>query len=118
MLCEKFVLRWLWENGIKEHMDRDQFGGIPGNSISHYLIEITNFILFNQDLSKPILTIMLLVDFNKGFNRMDHKIIIQTLFSLGIPGWLLNSVASYLENQKLVVGYKGNLQSKPCCQEV
>ena len=88
-------------------MDRDQFGGMPGNSIAHYLIEITNFILFNQDLSKPIQTIMLLVDFSKGFNRMDHKIIIQTLFSLGIPGWLLNIVASYLENRKLVVRYKG-----------
>ena len=106
MVCEKFVAKWLWENGLKEHMDRDQFGGMPGNSIAHYLIEITNFILFNQDLSKPIQTIMLL-DFSKGFNRMDHKIIIQTLFSLGIPGWLLNIVASYLENRKLEVRYKG-----------
>ena len=107
MVCEKFVAKWLWENGLKEHMDRDQFGGMPGNSIAHYLIEITNFILFNQDLSKPIQKIMLLVDFSKGFNRMDHKIIIQTLFSLGIPGWLLNIVASYLENRKLEVRYKG-----------
>ena len=98
MLCEKFVVRWLWENGLKENMDRDQFDEMPGNSTAHYLIEITNFILLNQDLSKPIQTIMLLVDFSKGFNMMDHKIIIQTLFSLGIPGWLLNIVAFYLEN--------------------
>ena len=81
MVCEKFVVKWLWENGLKEHMDRDQFGGMPGNSIAHYLIEITNFILFNQDPSKPIQTIMLLVYFSKGFNRLDHKIIIQTLLS-------------------------------------
>ena len=98
MLCETFVVRWLWENGLKEIMDRDQLDGMPGNSIAHYLIEITNFIPLNQDLSKSIQTIMLLVDFSKGLNRMDHKIIIQTLFSLGIPGWLLNIVASYLEN--------------------
>jgi hypothetical protein len=107
MQCEKFVVKWLWENGLKKPMDRDQFGGLPGNSIAHYLIEVTNFILFNQDISKPIQTIMLLVDFSKGFNRMDHTIIIQTLFSLGIPGWLLNIVASYLENRKLQVRYKG-----------
>ena len=66
-------------------MDRDQFGGLPGNSIAPYLIEVTNFILFNQDLFKPIKTIMLLVDFSKGFNRMEDKIIIETLFSLGLP---------------------------------
>jgi hypothetical protein len=49
---------------------------------------------------------MLLVDFSKGFNRMDHKSIIQTLYTLGIPGWLLNIISSYLENRKLEVRYK------------
>ena len=107
MQCEIFVAKWIWENGLKNHMDRDQFGGLPGNSIAHYLIEVTNFILFNQDLSKPIQTIMLLVDFSKGFNRIDHNTIIKELFSIGIPGWLLNIVASYLENRKLLIRYKG-----------
>ena len=107
MQCEKYIVKWMWENGLREHMDRDQFGGLPGNSIAHFLIEVTNFILFNQDLSKPIQTIMLLVDFSKGFNRMDHNTIIKELFRIGIPGWLLNIVASYLENRKLKIRYKG-----------
>ena len=81
MQCEECVVKWLWENGLKKHMDRDQFGGFPGNSIAHYFIEVTNFILFNQDMSKLIQSIMLLVDFSKGFNRMNPTTIVQTLFS-------------------------------------
>ena len=87
MQCEKFVVKLMWEICLKNHMD--QFGGLPRHHIAHYLIEVTNFIVFNQDLSKAIQTIMLLVDFSQGFKRMDHKNIIKTLFSLGIPGWLI-----------------------------
>ena len=90
----------MWENWLRDYMDRDQFGGLPGNSIAHYLIEVTNFILFNQDLSKPIQTIMLLFDYSKGFNRIHHNTIIKELLKIGISGWLLNIVPSYLENKQ------------------
>ena len=40
---EKQVVKWLM-HFVKDKLDPDQFGGQKGNSISHYLIELTNFI--------------------------------------------------------------------------
>ena len=45
-VIEQFVVMWLLEvNGLK--MDFRQYGGIKGNSVSHYLIELINFILLS-----------------------------------------------------------------------
>ena len=49
---EKLVLKWLLEY-IGDKLDTDQFGGVKGHSVPHYVIEIINSILFNQDLDKP-----------------------------------------------------------------
>ena len=63
-------------------MDRDQFGGFFQNSVSHYLIEITNFILQNQDMTTPRATIMTFVDFSKPFDRIHHGVLIEELVHL------------------------------------
>ena len=63
---ERFVLKWLLEH-IGEKLDPDQFGGVKGHSVAHYLIEIQNSILYNQDLDKPQATMMAGVDISKRF---------------------------------------------------
>ena len=47
-VTEHFVVMWLMEF-IKDKIDFRQYGGVKGNSITHYLIEFINFILMNQD---------------------------------------------------------------------
>ena len=47
-------------------LDPDQFGGQKGNSTSHYLIEMTNYILYNQDLKDPQATIAAFLDYKQG----------------------------------------------------
>ena len=63
-IMERFVIDWLLVY-IEDKLDRDQFGGQKGHSIAHYLIEITNFILYNQDLSKPLSTLFAGIDIKK-----------------------------------------------------
>ena len=58
---EKFVLQWLL-SFIQDKLDRDQFGGARGHSVAHYLIEVMNFVLYNQDLSEPVSTILTAAD--------------------------------------------------------
>ena len=48
LLMERFVLQWLLRF-ISDKLDRDQFGGAKGHSVAHYLIEVMNFVLYNQD---------------------------------------------------------------------
>ena len=51
-IFEQFVMDWLLEY-VGDQMDFGQYGGLEGSSISHYLIEFTNFILYNQDMKNP-----------------------------------------------------------------
>ena len=51
-LLEKTVLKWLLDF-IGHLLDKDQYGAMTDNSITHYLIKLVNFILFNQDIEDP-----------------------------------------------------------------
>ena len=105
-LMEKFVFKWLLEI-IGHLLDKDQYGAMKGNSITHYLIELVNFILFNQDMKDPKATLALMVDLTKAFNRIDHTDVIIILHEMGVPGWLLKIVAGFLTNRKLRIRMDG-----------
>ena len=95
---------------VESQLDPDQFGGIKGNSISHYLIEMTNFILYNQDLKNPQAIIAAFLDFRQGFNRCQHSIFIEILANdYSVPGWLLRILIGYLKGRHLRVRYKGEV---------
>jgi hypothetical protein len=66
------VLKWLLDY-IGDKLDPYQFGGVKGHSVAHYLIEIQNSILYNQDLDKPQATLMAGIDISKGFNQIEHN---------------------------------------------
>ena len=102
---EQFVVTWLLEI-IGDKMDFRQYGGVKGNSICHYLIELINFILHQQE-SESTAVLACLVDFAKAFNRQDHTILITKLSDMGVPGWLLRLVIAFLKDRKMKVKYKG-----------
>ena len=96
-------------------MDFRQYGGTKGNSVCHYLIEFINFILHQQE-TESTAVLACLVDFAKAFNRQDHHILITKLSDMGVPGWLLKIVISFLQERSMKVKYKGkysNLFSLP-----
>ena len=102
---EKFVLTWL-HKFIGDKLDRDQFGGAKGHSVAHYLIEIINFILYNQDLSKPLATLLTAVDLKKGFNKIYHSKKVTKISDMGAPGWLTKIIFNYLSGRSLSIRYK------------
>ena len=108
---EKFVVMWLMEI-LGPKLDFRQYGGTKGNSTTHYLIELVNFILHSQDRTEPTAVLACLVDFSKAFNRQDHSILITKLSDMGVPSWLLKLVISFLKDRSMVVRYKG-VQTEP-----
>ena len=53
-----------------------------------------------------------MVDFSKGFNRIHHGCLVEDLFNMGVPPWIVRIVASYLTERKLIIRYKeGNSQA-------
>ena len=101
IIFEKVVIGWLMKY-INQKLDPDQLGGMKGSSISHYLIEMTNFILYNQDLKDPQATLAAMIDYKQGFNRVQHSIFIEIMANdYKIPGWLLRILIGYLSERKL-----------------
>ena len=99
------MLQWLLRF-ISEKLDRDQFGGAKGHSVAHYLIEIINFVLYNQDLTEPVSTLLTAVDIHKGFNKVSHDKTITILArEMEVPGWLLRIVANYLSGRSFKIRY-------------
>ena len=88
------------------------------SSIAHYLVELINFILYNQDLKEKHAIIAVMIDFSKAFNRQDNNTLITILGNMGVPGWLLRILASFLEKRELLLRYQGNKSSKKSFQEV
>ena len=105
-ILESFVIDWLMFY-IGDQIDPKQFGGLKGNSISHYLIELLNFILHNQDYNEPVAVLLCAIDFSKAFNRIDHNKLITKLSDMGTPGWLLNIVSGFLMERTMVVKVNG-----------
>ena len=108
---EAFVIDWLMEF-VGDKIDWGQYGGLKGNSISHYLIEFTNFILYNQDLKNPRAVLAMMIDFSKAFNRQNHNTLIQILSDMNVPSWLLKIVMAFLTDRELVLRYKGKCSGK------
>ena len=105
-VTEHFVVMWLLDF-IGDKIDFRQYGGLKGNSITHYLIEFINFILSCQDSSDQTAVLACMVDFSKAFNRQNHNLLITKLSDMGVPGWLLKIVIAFLKDRKMLVKYKG-----------
>ena len=103
---ENFVIEWLLKY-VGDKMDPNQYGGQKENSITHYLIEFVNFVLYNQDMSSPRAVLAVMVDFKKAFNRQNHNKLITLLSDMGVPGWLLSIIIGFLTNRELILRYKG-----------
>ena len=108
---ERFVLKWLLEY-IGDKLDPDQFGGCKGHSVAHYLIEIQNSILYNQDLENPLATIMTGIDIQKGFNKIEHNEAITRISDMGCPNWLVKIIMSYLTGRQLIIRWQGKQSRK------
>ena len=97
---------------VVAQLDWGQYGGKKGSSISHYLFDFLNFILYNQDLKIPQAVLAVLIDYSKAFNRCNHNLIISILSDMGIPGWLLKIIIGFLKERELIVRYKGRNSSR------
>lgn len=100
------VAEWLL-NIVGSKIHPDQFGGLKGNSLTHYLIQLVNFILANLDNTSSTAVLAIVTDFKKAFNRMSHLKVISIIHKMGAPGWLLKIISSYLSKRTMVVQYKG-----------
>ena len=78
---------------------------MKGFSITDYLIKLLHFVHSTLDLRQPHAVLAACVDISKAFNRLDHSLVIQDLYDMHTPGWLLKIVMSYLSNRAMHLTY-------------
>ena len=107
---ESFLSDWLLPI-VDPYLDPGQCGGLRKSSISHYLIKLLHFIHFNLDRPDPHAVILALIDMSKAFNRVSHQQVIEDLFAMKVPGWLLLILISYLTDRKMNLKFRGVLSA-------
>ena len=102
---ESFLGDWLLEI-VAPHLDPGQCG-MKGSFITHYMIKLFHFIFSTLDHRQPHAVLAAFIDMSKAFNRVDHTLLIQDLFDMHTPCWLLKILISYLSNRSMYLSYNG-----------
>ena len=103
---EAFLRDWLMPI-ISPFLDPANYGGLKGTSTSLYLINLLNFVHSNLDKPDPHAVLLAQLDLAKAFNRVSHMHVVQDLFDMHVPGWLLNILISFLTNRNMTLKFNG-----------
>ena len=96
------VIKFLDQNGSLNDM---QYGFRPGRSCEHALLKAKDEIL--DSLNKRQVALLLLIDFSKAFDMVEHNILLDKLQHYGIRGTVLQWFKSYLSNRTQFVTIDG-----------
>ena len=64
-----------------------------------------------MDLREPHAVSLALIDLSKAFNRVSHTLVVEDLFDMHVPPWLLKIIISYLTNRTMILSYRGTSSS-------
>ena len=96
---------------IGPHIDPANYGGLKGSSTTHYLINLLHFIHSHVDQPKQHAVLLAQADIQKAFNNVFHQLVIQDMFDMHVPGWLLRIFVSYLTGRNMTLRYAGATSS-------
>ena len=106
---ETFIFQWLWEI-VGPQMKADQFGNIKRSSTTMALIEMFDNWAKTTDKLQTMVRILML-DYSKAFDLIDHNIVLAKLMSMGVPNVLLRWVYAFLYERKQRVKVGNSLSS-------
>ena len=101
----------LMHNRITNFLDRNgslndmQYGFRPGRCCEHALLKAQDLLL--DSLNRQQVSLLLLIDFSKAFDMVEHDILLDKLNHYGIRGNILNWFKSYLSDRKQFVTIDG-----------
>ena len=94
--------------------DKSQYGNEKGLSVQHYLIKMLHQILVSLDTnnqSESFAVILNMIDWSQAFDRMDHKLGVQSFIDNGVRPSLIPTLISFFQDRSMVVKWKGCFSS-------
>ena len=106
-IAEHFIVKSLLED-VNPNLDPKQFGSRSGMSTSHCLVDIINFLTKNSDRLGSVTTVIV-TDFTKAFDRVDHSVIIAKLCEMCPSSSVVPWIVDFLSDRTQCVRYRGCL---------
>ncbi|KAJ8375364.1 hypothetical protein SKAU_G00059440 [Synaphobranchus kaupii] len=104
-LAEGYVAEWIWQD-IEEHLDPQQYGCRKGRSTTDALTSLLDVLHRSTDKIKTSCTLVV-TDFSKAFDKINHTIAANCLIDLGVRLELIPWVIDFMTDQKQRVRYQG-----------
>ena len=95
---EHFVAEWIMSQ-IRHLVDRKQFGSLAGLSTTHALLSFFHHPYGTTDQPDQCVRVLLL-DFSKAFDKIDHHILIKKMEEMAIDPVLIAWVKQFLTGRK------------------
>ena len=105
--CEGFISKWVLED-INKSIDRNQYGSIKGSSTTHCLIELLDVFYRGTGKADTVGTLVV-TDFSKAFDCIDHTLAAQRLHELGVRGEIISWIVNFLTARRQRVRYHSAL---------
>lgn len=97
--CWKTCRRKLCKPAVLKKIDVHQFGPIPNSSTTHALINITHKLYVSTD-GNGATNRVVLFNFRKAFDLINHNILVQKLLTNDIPRQIVCWIIDFLMNRK------------------
>ena len=105
-IFESIVMEWV-DDTIMSNVDPKQFGGLAGTSTTDALVEMTHKWYEATDKPNTYVRIVLL-DFSKAFDLINHNILLEKLQVFGIPAPILRWMAAFVLDRTQRVKIENN----------
>ena len=102
-VAEGFIVKWFLGD-LKPKLDPNQFGNRNHLSTSHCLINCIHVLFAHADIPKSSSSVVI-TDFTKAFDRIDHTIAISKMISQGVQPAIIGWIADFLTGRSQNVRY-------------
>ena len=106
-VAEGFIAKWTLQD-IGPTLDNNQYGNRKNLSTVHCLINVLHNLYLNAETPKSSSSVVV-TDFSKAFDRIDHSIAITKLINLGVRPSIIPWIMDFLRSRLQRVRYKSSL---------
>ena len=98
-LAEDFVVERFVKPAVLTKIDSQQFGSIPNSSTVHALVDMTQRWTNDTD-GNGATTRVVLFEFRKAFDLIDHSILARKLRTFDLPNLIVHRITDFLQDRK------------------
>ena len=110
-ITDKILAEFIAQD-MKSSRDTSQYGNQKKVGTQHYLVNMLHKILTSLDETthnKSIAVLLQMIDWSQAFDRMSHKLGIQSFVKNGVRPSLIPVLISFFQDREMVVKWKGLL---------